>query len=75
MTILVGVKCSDGIVIGADSIATSAAGHSPLIHLQSNNKIEIFGNSIIVAATGSVGFSQRLKHHVEQAVSGGCSKI
>jgi hypothetical protein len=36
MTILVGIQCTDGIVVGADSVSTSAAGPSPLIHLQSS---------------------------------------
>jgi Proteasome subunit len=74
MTILVGVKCSDGVVIGADSTATSSAGASPLIQIQSVNKIDIFDNSIIVAATGAVGYAQRLNHHVQQAISGGVFK-
>lgn len=71
MTVLVGVLCSDGVVIGSDSIATSAAGVHPLLNIQSNSKIEIFESSVIVAATGAVGLSQRLSYHVELAVQGG----
>jgi hypothetical protein len=71
MTVLVGVRCSDGIVVGADSIATSAMGPNPLVHLQSNSKTTIFGQRIIVAATGAVGLAQRLTSHVEQAINGG----
>lgn len=62
MTIIVGVRCTDGIVIGADSIATSAMGIQPLIHLQSNSKLHIFSDNVIVAATGAVGHTQRLYH-------------
>lgn len=61
MTILVGVKCSDGIVIGADSIATSTMGPNPLVQLVSNDKLQLVGNLGIVGSTGSVGLSQRLK--------------
>lgn len=71
MTVLVGVQCSDGVVIGADSIATSSMGTSPLIHLQSNSKIQIFDGKVIVAATGAVGHSQRLSEHVKEALAGG----
>lgn len=71
MTVLVGVRCSDGVVIGADSIATSSMGPNPLIHIQSNSKIRIFDGKVIVAATGAVGFSQRLDAHVQEAISGG----
>jgi hypothetical protein len=42
VTVLVGVRCTDGVVIGADSIATSAMGQLPLIHLESEPKIQIF---------------------------------
>ena len=49
-------------------MATSAAGAHPLLNLQSNSKIEIFANSVIVAATGAVGLSQRLSYHVDSAV-------
>lgn len=68
LTVLVGIRCTDGIVIGADSMATSAAGINPLMHLQSNNKIQVFENSVILAATGAVGLSQRLSHHVSAAI-------
>ncbi|MDB5713028.1 MAG: hypothetical protein JWO15_425 [Sphingomonadales bacterium] len=61
MTILVGVKCKDGIVIGADSIATSAMGFNPLVQLLSNDKLQKVGNYGIMASTGSVGLSQRFK--------------
>ncbi|MER9949947.1 hypothetical protein [Mesorhizobium sp. M0047] len=70
MTVLVGVLCSDGVVIGADSIATSAIGMNPLVQLQTNGKIQILSDQVIVAATGAIGFSQRLNFHVEQAIKG-----
>lgn len=58
MTVLVGVKCSDGIVIGADSIATSAAGPQGIVQLPTD-KLVIVGDRIILAGTGSVGLGQR----------------
>lgn len=71
MTVLVGVRCSDGVVIGADSVATSSIGASVhLMQVQSNSKIRIFDEKVIVAATGAVGFSQRLDSHVQEAIAG-----
>jgi hypothetical protein len=70
VTILVGVRCSDGVAIGADGIATSAMGAFPLMHMESDPKIRIFGNSVILATTGPIGYTQRLYHHVEAAVKG-----
>jgi hypothetical protein len=70
VTVLVGVRCTDGVVIGADSIATSAMGQLPLIHLESEPKIRIFDKAVIVATTGAVGFTQRLHFHIEAAIKG-----
>jgi len=69
VTVLVGVLCSDGVVIGADGIATSAMGSAPLMHMEANPKIRIFGNAII-ATTGPVGYAQRLDHHLDLAEKG-----
>jgi hypothetical protein len=68
------VKCVDGVVIGADSVATSSAGVTPVMQIESNDKIRIFGENIIVAATGAVGYTQRLHLHVEAALKGGVFK-
>ena len=64
MTIIVGVRCSDGIVIGADSAATAAAGNQPLMKLGSD-KLQIIENRLIFATTGSVGQAQRFRAVVE----------
>ena len=59
MTVLVGVRCTDGVVIGADSAATSSHGPQSLIQIISNEKINIIGGKVIIASTGSVGLGQR----------------
>ena len=59
MTVLVAARCTDGIVVGADSLSTSAAGAQSLMQLRSDDKITIIDGKIIVAGTGSVGLSQR----------------
>lgn len=58
MTILVGIKCKDGIIIGSDSSATFSAGQISTIE-QTTKKIEILHNKIIVAGTGQIGLGQR----------------
>jgi hypothetical protein len=70
VTVLVGVRCTDGAVIGSDSIATSSVGQMPLIQVQFDGKIRIFSERVIVATTGAIGFSQRLHQHVEAAING-----
>lgn len=74
MTVIVGVRCADGIVVGADSVATASMGTMPLLAIPSVSKIHIFPENIIVAATGAVGLTQRLYHHVEAAIKGGVFK-
>ena len=64
MTILVGVLCKDGVVIGADSSATFAAGNMPTIE-QPTLKIDIIAGQIIVAGTGPIGLGQRFCHVVQ----------
>ena len=65
MTVLVGVKCTNGVVIGADSIATSAHGHASLLQTQTD-KIQIIADQIIVAGSGSVGLIQRFNDVVNK---------
>jgi hypothetical protein len=49
-------------------------GQFPLIHLESDSKIQIFGSAVILATTGSVGYAQRLHHHIDAAVKGSVFK-
>jgi ATP-dependent protease HslVU (ClpYQ) peptidase subunit len=60
MTAIVGIRCRDGVVIGSDSSATfgDGGGHNT-IEQSTAKKIEIIGESVIVAGTGAVGHMQR----------------
>jgi hypothetical protein len=70
VTIIVGVRCTDGVVIGADSMATSSAGPQRLIQILSDDKINIVGGKVIIACTGAVGLSQRFQTVVKAAWDG-----
>jgi hypothetical protein len=67
VTVLVGVRCTDGIVIGADSAATSAAGQQPLVSFPLADKIQIVGDRVIYAITGAVGLGQRVGAIIKDA--------
>ncbi|MHB8471327.1 MAG: hypothetical protein ACYDC8_00475 [Gammaproteobacteria bacterium] len=73
MTILVGIKCKDGILIGSDSSATFAAGQIRTIE-QTTKKIEIIDGKIIVAGTGQIGLGQRFCNQIEQGWKNGTFK-
>jgi hypothetical protein len=67
MTAIVGLFCTDGVVIGADSSVTiAAAGNFRTIEQQSN-KIHIVEGRVIIAGTGPVGLGQRFCATVEKA--------
>ena len=60
MTVLVGILCDDGVIIGADSAETVVHGAAfRTIEFPGAIKIKIIGSSVITAATGSVGLAQR----------------
>lgn len=63
MTILVGVSCSDGVVIGTDSAMTSASGAQPVAETTGATKIHL-RDDMIVATAGGVGMRQRLMHEI-----------
>ena len=58
MTALVGIRCKDGVVLGADGSATFIHGQQGTIE-QPTKKTEIIDNHVIVAGSGYVGHAQR----------------
>ena len=69
MTVLVAVKCVDGIIVGADGVATSSNGFDPTMQTASSSKIQIIAGKVIIAGTGEVGLAQRFQQVVEGAWS------
>ncbi len=61
MTLIIGVKCEDGIVVGADSIATYGTPTGiPTIEQEMDSKITVEASNVIVATSGAVGLSQQI---------------
>ena len=60
MTAIVGIRCRDGVVIGADSSATFAdLNNNRIIEQPTKHKIRIIDNHMILTGTGPVGYAQR----------------
>lgn len=58
MTIIIGIKCDDCVVIGSDSSATSvSATQHPIIEKPIEKIIKI--DNLLVAGSGSIGINQR----------------
>lgn len=60
MTLIVGVICRDGVVIGADSVATTVTS----VEQQVSDKITIDEDNVIIACSGSAGLSQLIKEEL-----------
>jgi len=65
MTIIIGILCQDGVVIGSDSSATFTSGNILTIE-QKIKKICIIDEHVIVAGSGQVGLGQRFQAIVEK---------
>lgn len=70
MTLIVGILCEDGVVIGSDSAVTFAltgqSGQGRTIEQSSKQKIHIVEGHIIVAGTGQHGLGQRFLDIIKQ---------
>ena len=58
MTLIVGIKCSDGVVIGADGAATLGPTIGQPTVIQPVTKLQVLQGRIIMGVSGQVGLSQ-----------------
>src|SRR5690348_9720940 len=58
MTLIVGIRADDGIVVGADGAATYGALGTSTIR-QETKKLESIKDSVIIGISGAVGLGQR----------------
>lgn len=65
MTLLIGVKCSDGVVIGADGAATLGDSLGQRTVIQPMTKLQVIQNRIVMGVSGQVGLSQLYCDRVE----------
>ena len=70
MTLIVGIKCKDGIVLGADSAATFGNALGVLTVVQSTKKLHIIGERIVIGVSGPGGLSQLFADRVQQLWDG-----
>lgn len=63
MTLIIGVICRDGVVVGADSVATAGTA----VEQQVSDKITIEDDNVIIACSGSAGLSQLIKEELSSS--------
>jgi len=71
MTLILGVRCSDGIVLGADGSATLGTMGAPTARQQSVKKLKILRDKAVFGLSGPIGLSQLLAASVEEALDKG----
>lgn len=64
MTLVVGILCTDGVVIGTDSAATMGGSGGPTIEQPLREKVKVIERQVIVAETGQLGLGQRFEQCV-----------
>ena len=71
MTLIVGIKCKDGVVLGADSAATlgNTLGLSTVI--ESTSKLRVIERKMIVGVSGPTGLGQLYVDRVEKLCKSG----
>ena len=66
MTLVVGIRGTDGVVIGTDSAVTFTSGQHLTIEQPLRQKIEVIDDHVIVTGTGEAGLGQRFSDIVKQ---------
>ena len=61
MTLIIGAKCENGIVLGADGAATSCAPGGERVAEQPTVKLEVMAASLVMGYSGYAGVGQALK--------------
>jgi 20S proteasome alpha/beta subunit len=65
MTLIIGIKCKDGVVLGADGAATYGVMGQPTIRQPTRKKLHLLGTQGVVGVSGFVGLSQRIAYELE----------
>ena len=71
MTVIVGILCSDGVVIGSDSAMVAGRAQSGYTMQREDGdvlKIEVIEGNTITAITGAMGLAQRFNDQIETTI-------
>ncbi len=69
MTLILGIKCRDGIALGADGAATLGALGQQTVR-QLSKKLELISGCVVVGVSGPVGLHQRFSDEIRQLWEG-----
>ena len=66
MTLIIGIRCTDGIVMGADGAATLGTILGQGTVMQPVKKIQTMAGKFMIGVSGSVGVGQRIAGQIGQ---------
>ena len=69
MTLIVGIRCQDGVVLGADQAATLGTLGRDTVAQSTPHKVEIVGDKALIATSGPVGLGQIVKGEFAKALT------
>lgn len=64
MTLIIGIKCNEGVVVASDGAATMGSLGTRTVE-QPTKKLDILQNKIIIGVSGPVGLGQRIKGEID----------
>lgn len=70
MTLVIGLKCSDGIVMGADGAATTSDSLGQYTIRQIHKKLQIISGTVAVGNSGPVGLAQMIREEIKNLWNG-----
>jgi 20S proteasome alpha/beta subunit len=69
MTLIIGIKCEDGIVVASDAAATFGSVGTGQTIRQETKKLRIIENRIVLGTSGQVGLGQRFAAELQDCYS------
>jgi hypothetical protein len=71
VTLILGIRCTGGVVLGSDGAVTSAWLGQPTIQQQTVGKIHVVSGSVLVGVSGPVGLGQRIELEFKRQLDSG----
>lgn len=71
MTLIIGIKCQGGFVLGSDGAATYGSRGNHTIRQSVKKKLQLVSSQAVVGVAGAVGVGQRLAGLVDELVRAG----
>jgi Proteasome subunit len=69
VTLIVGIRCQDGIVLGSDAAATSGTLLDGNTIVLATSKLEVYGGYVVLGVAGAVGMGQNFHRTLSQHVT------